>query len=207
MKNQYSRMDNICPKEPKKLWIPDRIDLYLEDGTVYHVRSFFAGRLFDLLKSHELPASESRVLLALLTDLAAPDLPLRKSLLDSIVETALSLLSQPDKLPLIAQLLQLAHALYALHTEPWMLQHFVVLFHAFANAAAATAERAAFVLSAFVELAPNKDGMVHISKLSDKRVAKVEDVVNIGDTVRVMETRPLSKDKRWRLVEVVERVK
>ena len=30
---------------------------------------------------------------------------------------------------------------------------------------------------AFVELAPNKDGMVHISKLSDKRVAKVEDVV------------------------------
>ena len=42
---------------------------------------------------------------------------------------------------------------------------------------------------AFVELAPNKDGMVHISKLSDKRVAKVEDVVNIGDevTVKVME--------------------
>ena len=42
---------------------------------------------------------------------------------------------------------------------------------------------------AFVELAPNKDGMVHISKLSDKRVAKVEDVVNIGDevTVRVAE--------------------
>ena len=38
---------------------------------------------------------------------------------------------------------------------------------------------------AFVELAPNKDGMVHISKLSDKRVAKVEDVVNIGDTVTV----------------------
>ena len=34
---------------------------------------------------------------------------------------------------------------------------------------------------AFVELAPNKDGMVHISKLSDKRVGKVEDVVNIGD--------------------------
>ena len=30
---------------------------------------------------------------------------------------------------------------------------------------------------------------------------------NIGDTVKVMETRPLSKDKRWILVEVVERVK
>ena len=29
----------------------------------------------------------------------------------------------------------------------------------------------------------------------------------IGDTVRVMETRPLSKDKRWRLVEVVEKAK
>ena len=29
----------------------------------------------------------------------------------------------------------------------------------------------------------------------------------VGDTVRVMETRPLSKDKRWRLVEIVERVK
>ncbi len=28
-----------------------------------------------------------------------------------------------------------------------------------------------------------------------------------GDTVKVMETRPLSKDKRWRLVEVIERAK
>ncbi|OUM95851.1 MAG: 30S ribosomal protein S17 [Paenibacillaceae bacterium ZCTH02-B3] len=27
----------------------------------------------------------------------------------------------------------------------------------------------------------------------------------VGDTVRIMETRPLSKDKRWRLVEIVER--
>ena len=30
---------------------------------------------------------------------------------------------------------------------------------------------------------------------------------NIGDRVKVMETRPLSKDKRWRLVEIVEKVK
>ena len=30
---------------------------------------------------------------------------------------------------------------------------------------------------------------------------------HIGDTVKVMETRPLSKDKRWRLVEVIERAK
>ena len=31
--------------------------------------------------------------------------------------------------------------------------------------------------------------------------------IKIGDTVKVMETRPLSKDKRWRLVEVIERAK
>ena len=30
---------------------------------------------------------------------------------------------------------------------------------------------------------------------------------NIGDTVRIMETRPLSKIKRWRLVEIIERAK
>ena len=30
---------------------------------------------------------------------------------------------------------------------------------------------------------------------------------NIGDTVKVIETRPLSKDKRWRLVEIIERAK
>ena len=31
--------------------------------------------------------------------------------------------------------------------------------------------------------------------------------LNIGDTVSIMETRPLSKDKRWRLVEVIEKAK
>lgn len=30
---------------------------------------------------------------------------------------------------------------------------------------------------------------------------------NEGDTVRIMETRPLSKDKRWRVVEIIERAK
>jgi len=30
---------------------------------------------------------------------------------------------------------------------------------------------------------------------------------HVGDTVKVMETRPLSKDKRWRLVEIMERAK
>ena len=41
---------------------------------------------------------------------------------------------------------------------------------------------------AFVELAPGKDGMVHISKLADRRVEKVEDVVNIGDMIWVKVT-------------------
>ena len=36
---------------------------------------------------------------------------------------------------------------------------------------------------AFVEYAPGKDGMIHISKLANERVEKVEDVVNIGDTL------------------------
>ena len=39
---------------------------------------------------------------------------------------------------------------------------------------------------------------------------KVHDEKNacgIGDTVRIMETRPLSKDKRWRLVEIIEKAK
>lgn len=38
---------------------------------------------------------------------------------------------------------------------------------------------------AFVEFAPGKDGGIHISQLSNKRVEKIEDVVNIGDSVKV----------------------
>ncbi len=38
---------------------------------------------------------------------------------------------------------------------------------------------------AFVEFAPGKDGGIHISQLSNKRVEKIEDVVNVGDTVKV----------------------
>lgn len=34
-----------------------------------------------------------------------------------------------------------------------------------------------------------------------------ENVCRIGDKVRIMETRPLSKDKRWRMVEIVEKAK
>ena len=42
---------------------------------------------------------------------------------------------------------------------------------------------------AFVEIAPGKDGLVHISKLDKSRVEKVEDVVSVGDeiVVKVME--------------------
>lgn len=38
---------------------------------------------------------------------------------------------------------------------------------------------------AFVELTPNVDGMIHISKLTNKRVERVEDIVNVGDRVEV----------------------
>ena len=41
---------------------------------------------------------------------------------------------------------------------------------------------------AFVEIAPGKEGLVHISQLDEKRVAKVEDVVNVGDEVLVLVT-------------------
>ncbi len=41
---------------------------------------------------------------------------------------------------------------------------------------------------AFVEIAPGKDGLVHISQLDKKRVAKVEDVVSVGDQIKVMVT-------------------
>ena len=40
-------------------------------------------------------------------------------------------------------------------------------------------------IGAFVALAPNKDGMIHISKLAKERVEKVTDVVNVGDRVLV----------------------
>ena len=45
-------------------------------------------------------------------------------------------------------------------------------------------------------------------KMTSKFVAHDEkEDCNIGDTVRIMETRPLSKTKNWRLVEVLERAK
>jgi len=49
---------------------------------------------------------------------------------------------------------------------------------------------------AFVEILPGQDGLIHISKLSDKRVEKVEDVVKIGDSVSV---KVISVDDQGRI--------
>ena len=46
-----------------------------------------------------------------------------------------------------------------------------------------------------------------IKKTSKFMAHDEENDCNIGDTVKIMETRPLSKNKNWRLVEVIERVK
>ncbi len=46
-----------------------------------------------------------------------------------------------------------------------------------------------------------------IKKTSRLMAHDEENDANEGDTVRIMETRPLSRNKRWRLVEVVERAK
>ncbi len=51
-------------------------------------------------------------------------------------------------------------------------------------------------IGAFVEYAPGKEGLVHISKLQKERTEKVEDVVNVGDTVRV---KYLGTDEKGRM--------
>ena len=51
---------------------------------------------------------------------------------------------------------------------------------------------------AFVELAPGKDGLVHISKLDRKRVEKVEDVVTVGDMIWV-KFMEIDEKGRWNL--------
>ena len=56
---------------------------------------------------------------------------------------------------------------------------------------------------AFVEIAPGKDAMIHISKLKKERVEKVEDVVNIGDKVKVKVTDITDKGVALRLLEVL----
>lgn len=50
-------------------------------------------------------------------------------------------------------------------------------------------------IGAFVEFAPGKEGLVHISKLREQRTERVEDVVAVGDTVRV---KYLGQDEKGR---------
>ena len=49
---------------------------------------------------------------------------------------------------------------------------------------------------AFVEFLPGKEGLIHISKLDRKRVEKVEDVVSVGDEIKV---KVLEIDKQGRI--------
>lgn len=46
-----------------------------------------------------------------------------------------------------------------------------------------------------------------VNKTSKLYAHDEENTCSIGDTVRIMETKPLSKSKRWRLVEIIEKVK
>jgi len=47
----------------------------------------------------------------------------------------------------------------------------------------------------------------YLERSSKMMVHDEDNTAGEGDTVRIMETRPISKNKRWRLVEVVERAK
>ncbi|HBM94984.1 MAG TPA: polyribonucleotide nucleotidyltransferase, partial [Eubacterium sp.] len=49
---------------------------------------------------------------------------------------------------------------------------------------------------AFIEFAPGKEGMVHISKIAKERINRVEDVLTLGDKVKVV---CLGKDKMGRI--------
>jgi small subunit ribosomal protein S17 len=45
----------------------------------------------------------------------------------------------------------------------------------------------------------------YVSKRIKYKVHDEKNDLNVGDTVRIVETRPLSKDKRWRLLDILER--
>jgi small subunit ribosomal protein S17 len=46
-----------------------------------------------------------------------------------------------------------------------------------------------------------------VNKTTKFACEDAENTCNVGDTVKIMETRPLSKTKRWRLTEIIERAK
>lgn len=48
---------------------------------------------------------------------------------------------------------------------------------------------------AFIEILPGKEGLLHISKMAKHRVEKVEDVMNVGDTVKVKVTEIDSQNR------------
>ena len=48
---------------------------------------------------------------------------------------------------------------------------------------------------AFIEILPGKEGLLHISKMAKERVEKVEDVMNIGDVVKVKVTEIDSQNR------------
>lgn len=56
----------------------------------------------------------------------------------------------------------------------------------------------------FVQHPLYKKGVTHNTKF---KVHDENNEAHIGDTVKIVQTRPISKDKRWRLVEVIERAK
>ncbi len=58
-------------------------------------------------------------------------------------------------------------------------------------------------MGAFVEFAPGKDGMIHISKMADHRIDKVEDVLSVGDVVKVKIIKIGEKGIDFKLLEKV----
>ena len=45
MKNQKKQNMDVLPSRPKRLPVPDHADMLTEDGTIYHVQSFFVGNV------------------------------------------------------------------------------------------------------------------------------------------------------------------
>ncbi len=59
-------------------------------------------------------------------------------------------------------------------------------------------------MGAFVEFAPGKDGMIHISKMADRRIEKVEDVLSVGDVVKVKIIKIGEKGIDFKLLEKIQ---
>ena len=60
MKNQKKQNMDVLPSRPKILPVPDHADMLTEDGTIYHVQSFFVGNveMCDLLDALTIEAIE-----------------------------------------------------------------------------------------------------------------------------------------------------